>query len=144
ASDAEWLRRTVGRVPQPSRLIHMPETVSRIRTGLLSWMTQVDGVNHVAVVAEREGACAGLARYVRSRDDVHVAEVAVTVMEGHHDRGIARRLIDALGDIAVENGVNELLYRVHGRNAEVHALLRAQEAYVVVRDGVVERRVRLS
>lgn len=51
ASDAEWLRRTVDRVSQPSRLIHMPETASRIRTGLLSWMTQVDGVNHVALAS---------------------------------------------------------------------------------------------
>ena len=57
----------------------------------LRYLTEVDGRNHVALVAERPNApvraLIGVARYVRLPDDPEAAEVAVVVADHWQGRG---------------------------------------------------------
>ena len=74
----------------------------------LVYLTQLDFVNHVGLVATyyKDGSeqFIGVARYIRS-DDPKRAEVAFAVSDAHQGRGVATLLLDHLADIARAAGI---------------------------------------
>ena len=74
----------------------------------LRYLTEIDGHNHVALVAVRLDApkrLVAVARYVRLPDDPHTAEVAVTVADSMQGMGIGTQLGVLLADEARGRGV---------------------------------------
>lgn len=143
-TDTELLRHALDGVSQRGCLRRFQTPVPRFLEALLTWMTDVDGVDHAAFVALEGATCVGLARYVRRIDDPSVAEVALTVLASREGRGVGRRLADALADTAAENGVDTLVWLVQPNNIEARALLRALGGYVVIHNGLVEGHLRLT
>jgi RimJ/RimL family protein N-acetyltransferase len=47
----------------------------------------------------------GVARYVRLHDEPQVAEAAVTVVDDYQERGLGTLMLQALGAVALENGI---------------------------------------
>lgn len=67
----------------------------------LSQLTQVDGRDRVALVAELpDGRPVGIARFVRDHRDGSAADMAVAVVDGWQRRGIGGLLATALADHA--------------------------------------------
>lgn len=79
---------------------------------MLTYLTDVDGVNHVALVAEVVDAPGqpgvAVARFVRLREDPECAEVAVTVVDAWQGRGIGTRMLELIVEAAVRSGVRRL------------------------------------
>src|SRR4029077_10787204 len=91
-----------------SRYLRFHGAVSRLPTALLRVLTDVDGRNHVALVAERPRRTGspepvGLARFVRTSPDE--AEIAIEVVDPQQGAGVGRRLLTDLLEHASSSGV---------------------------------------
>jgi RimJ/RimL family protein N-acetyltransferase len=74
----------------------------------LRYLTEIDGHDHVALIAVRlhePNRLVAVARYVRLRDDPEVAEVAVTVADSMQGQTIGTKLGILLADEARGRGI---------------------------------------
>jgi RimJ/RimL family protein N-acetyltransferase len=96
----------------------------------LRYLTEVDGVQHVALVAldaNDPTRLIAVGRWVRL-DDPEVAEIAVVVGDPWQRMGVGRRLGLELADAACRLGVRRFTATMLADNAPAHRLLRlAQE-----------------
>jgi protein lysine acetyltransferase len=94
---------------------------------MLGFLTSVDGVNHRAwgaVVTEPSGAVpAGVVRWVRSRKDPAVADMAVTVIDDYQGRGLGGLLQDVAVLDAFACGVERFEGLVLGENIASRRML---------------------
>jgi RimJ/RimL family protein N-acetyltransferase len=97
---------------------------------LLVYLTEVDHMDHEALVAEgaESGEPIGVARYVRVVDQPDTAEVAVTVVDHWQHKGVASELLLRLGRRAVENGIRHFTGTCFASNADALELIRAVPA----------------
>jgi len=92
----------------------------------LRYLTEVDGADHVALVAI---ACAeprvivGVARFVRLADDPTTAEMAIVVGDAHQRLGLGTLLARALADDALAHGVRRFSATVLAENEAVQRLI---------------------
>lgn len=99
----------------------LPGLTGAMRRALLD----VDGHDHIAVVAEVDGDPVGIARMIRDADAPAEAEVAIAVVDAWHRRGVGRQLVDALARRARHAGVVRLHANVLAGNAAALGLLRS-------------------
>ncbi len=92
----------------------------------LDYFTDVDHVNHEAIVAvdQRHGSIVGEARYVRYRDRPGIADLAVTVIDDLHRKGIGTALGERVVARATENRVQRLTALTSWENRPARALLK--------------------
>jgi len=94
---------------------------------MLRYFTDIDYTNHVALGAfaidEAGEPGVAIARYVRLKDP-GCAEAAVTVLDDYQRRGIATVLLEALGLIAMKNGIVRFCGFVQWENTAVLQLAR--------------------
>jgi len=94
----------------------------------LRYLTEVDGWNHMALVAEspiRFGRrILGVARYVRDRDDPGKAEVAIEVVDDFQGRGLGSLLVDALGRRARMRGITRFTATMASDNIPAQRLFK--------------------
>jgi RimJ/RimL family protein N-acetyltransferase len=92
----------------------------------LRHLTEVDGHDHVAIVAvldDEPSTLVGVARYVRDGDRPREADVAFVVADELHRRGLGRTLGHALADVARANGVRRFTATLLGTNVAAERLL---------------------
>lgn len=89
----------------------------------LRYLTEVDGVNHLALVAisVTTGRLVAVARAVRLSDDL--AEWAIVVADPLHGKGLGTRLMRALVDEARAVGISRFSALIDGENVAVRRLL---------------------
>lgn len=109
--------------------------VPRLTESMLAFLTSVDGVDHRAwgaVVDERPGAAttgtggrtpAGVVRWVRTKDDPAVADVAVTVIDDFQGQGLGGLLLDVAVLDAAAHGVERFEGVVLGENVPSRRML---------------------
>ena len=79
-----------------------------LTTGDLRYLTEIDGHDHVALIAlhlHEQNRLVAVARYVRLKDDPEAAEVAVTVADAMQGKKIGKQLGVLLADEARGRGV---------------------------------------
>jgi GNAT superfamily N-acetyltransferase len=129
AADAAELRRGFDRLTPASRHGRFHAGVSVLSDETLRYLTEVDGWDHVAIVATAQPAPAapatglGVARFVRAADDPRTAEVAMTVSDPAQHKGLGRILAIAIGGAAIERGITRLRGEVLAGNHTVRCLL---------------------
>jgi GNAT superfamily N-acetyltransferase len=115
----------------------MPELTDPV----VAYLTQVDGEDHVAVVAATDShdlkteVGLGVARFVRQKDDPTVAEAAITVVDDVQGRGIGRLLLVALARLALARGVRVFRGEVLAENTRMRHLLKEVGASTRAADG---------
>jgi len=128
--DADELRAGFARLSPESRYRRFFSSLPHLPEPLLRRLTATDGWRHVALVAEslpyddEPPAPVGVARFIRLDDRPSAAEVAVTVIDELHGRGLGRLLLEAIAVLARERGVTTLTASVLAENAPMNALLR--------------------
>ncbi|MGH2917625.1 MAG: GNAT family N-acetyltransferase, partial [Solirubrobacteraceae bacterium] len=98
---------------------------SQLTADELRYLSEVDGHDHVALVAVLEqdpSVLVGVARFVRDPERPDEAEVAITVGDPWQGAGMGRRLGEALADAARSRGVRRFTATLLGSNAAAHAL----------------------
>jgi RimJ/RimL family protein N-acetyltransferase len=105
--DAQALAARFARLSDRSRYRRPLSPHNRLSSGELRYFTQVDHHDHDALIAidpeTAEGV--GVTRYVRSKHDETLAELAVAVVDEWQGRGVGTLLVTALAQRAREEGI---------------------------------------
>ena len=93
----------------------------------LRYLTEVDGRDHVALVAEYPGdpvrRLIAVARFVRLHDDPDTAEAAIVVADDWQRRGLGSLLAEELAAEARALGIRRFTATMAGDNVPAHRLL---------------------
>lgn len=115
------------RLSAESRYRRFMAPIEELSAEMLAHLTEIDYVDHFAWIAfdidapGRPGV--GVARYVRMPGEPDVAEAAVTVIDDYHGRGLGTILLEALGAVALENGIRRFRGYALGENVPLRELL---------------------
>lgn len=106
----------------------------------LRYLTEVDMVDHVALVAMLGGELIAVGRFVRDPERPDQAEVAITVGDPYQGQGLGTLLGTALATEARGRGITRFTALLQGTNAAAHRLFTriSGELRDEVRDGVRE------
>jgi RimJ/RimL family protein N-acetyltransferase len=111
----------------------------RLTKGELAYLTEVDGCDHVALVAvERHQPThiAAVGRFVRDREQPDTAEFAIVVGDAYQRQGLGRALGQALSAEAKARGISHFTATVLSENEAVQRLIASiGEHLVYVRNG---------
>jgi RimJ/RimL family protein N-acetyltransferase len=109
-----------------SRYLRFHADVDQLTEQQLDYLTQVDHVDHEAVVAldldNPDVPGVGVARYIREVSDPRVAEAAITVADQYQGRGAGTMLLGALCARARTNGVEVFRNYVLAENTAMLAV----------------------
>lgn len=139
--DAEPLRQGFSRLSPTSRYRRFLSGISELSDDMVRYFTEVDGVDHVAVVATTDSLDLkteiglGVARVIRLEGEPTVAEAAVTVSDDAQRKGIGRLLVRIVAEAALERGVKTIRAEVLASNAPMRRLLDEVSAVVRSDDG---------
>lgn len=92
------------------------------------YLVQVDGSDHVAIVASPVGdpeSLIGVARFVRLPEDPECAEFAVVVGDPYQREGLATELAGRLAQAAIERGIARFRATMLAENVAAQGLVRA-------------------
>ena len=106
--DKELLSAGLASVSAETRYKRFLAPKPRLSSGELRYLTEVDGENHVALVAvhrDDPSRLAAVARFVRDREEPASAEAAIVVADEAQGQGLGRRMGLALADAARERGI---------------------------------------
>ncbi len=135
-SDAAQLVDGFRRLSPESRRLRFLGGRVRLTPELAEYLTNVDQLDHVALVATTEDDRGlGVARFIRDRVDRTVAEAAITVAEGEQGRGVGTVLLLAMRRAARERGVRTLRGEILWENTAMRRLLARARARVRSSDG---------
>lgn len=98
-----------------------------LSTAELRYLTEVDGVDHYAIVAVPAGEeeqIVAVARFVRLADDSDAAEAAIVVCDDLQGKGLGSLLARRLTDAARERGIARLTASISSENRPALALMR--------------------
>jgi RimJ/RimL family protein N-acetyltransferase len=94
----------------------------------LQYLTEVNGRDHVALVAEYPGEpvrrLIAVARFVRLSDDPETAEVAIVVADDWHRRGVGSMLAEQLAERARRSGIARFTATMESDNIAAHRLMQ--------------------
>jgi RimJ/RimL family protein N-acetyltransferase len=122
--DREALADGMQRLSPQSRYRRFFSPVDDLSKSELSYLTDVDHVNHEALVAEEPitGAGIGVARFIRL-EDPQIAEVAIAVADEWQDQGVGTVLLRRLTERAREEGIRRFAADVLADNEQMLHLL---------------------
>ena len=139
--DRDVLARAFGKLSRESRYRRFLADVPFLSPTMLRYLTEVDGSDHVAIVAvvdsldlkNEEGV--GVARFLRLPEEPHVAEAAVTVIDAYQGKGLGRILLDAISNAARERDIRMFRSTVLTSNAPMRRILDEAGGLVQNDDG---------
>jgi GNAT superfamily N-acetyltransferase len=148
ADDKDKLARGLRQLSEESIRKRFLASKPRFTSAELRYLTEVDGINHVALVAVLEDdpdQLVAVARCVRLPDRVATAEMAIVVGDPWQNQGLGRALATALADAARAVGIRRFAATMLGDNEPARRLMRTfarrlEEAQIGggVREVVVE------
>lgn len=150
-ADADELRAGFARLSPESRYRRFFSPMPRLTDAMVRRLVGTDGHDHVALVAEtlpernEPPAPVGVARFIRVTGRPSAAEVAVTVIDEMHGRGLGHLLLEAIAVLAREHGVAMIVASVLAENAPMNALIRSMGRVASLRreQGVLQYEVPL-
>jgi len=98
----------------------------RLTPAELRYLTEVDGEDHVALVAVADDypdATLGVGRFIRLQDRPDTAEFAIVVADAFQGIGLGSAIAEQLAELAVERGIRHFSATVLHENTTVRALL---------------------
>ena len=127
--DADHLREGLARLSERTKWLRFHAPVDRLNNEQVRWLVDVDHHDREALVAEvrvglRRWQPVGVARWFRDPEIPAEAEIAIVVEDAYQGRGIGRRLLSHLADIARdEEGIEVLVGEVLAENRGMLAML---------------------
>lgn len=144
--DREGLQRAFKEASAETRYLRFGLAASTLTDAALTYLTNVDQADHVALVATivspdlKDERGIGVARFVRSKDHPDTAEAAVAVIDDMQRKGVGRALTYELGRAALAHGITKLRAEVLYANTTMRAILERLGAKPIIKektDGLV-------
>jgi GNAT superfamily N-acetyltransferase len=125
ATDAGRVADGFSRMSNESRRLRFLLPKKALSAAELRYFTDVDHHDHEALGAldPDDGRGVGIARYVRSADDPHAAEVAIAVIDDWHRRGLGTLLLGRISERARDEGIQRFTGLVSVDNVGMIAML---------------------
>ena len=127
STDAAELQRAFALMSEESQYRRFLTGTPRLTDAQASYFTDVDHVNHEAYVAhspQDESYIIGVVRFIRYPSAPDDAELAITVADPWHGRGLATELLRTLRERAIDLGVKRFRAEMMAHNEAVLGLLR--------------------
>jgi acetyltransferase len=124
--DKEELRRALGRLSDESVQRRFLSPKPALSASELRYLTELDGHDHVALVAEpldRPGMIVAVGRFVRLPADPETADIAIVVGDALQGQGLGTRLGELLTDEARAHGIRRFSATMLGDNVAAHRLM---------------------
>jgi RimJ/RimL family protein N-acetyltransferase len=134
------------RLSPRSRQMRFLTRKKKLSAAELRYFTDVDHHDHEALVAlnAADGRGVGIARYIRHAEDLHSAEIAVTIVDDWQGRGLGTELVTRLSGRARHEGIHRFTALVAEDNTAVARMLRNTSASLAGRGpGTVEYEITL-
>ncbi|WP_372790080.1 GNAT family N-acetyltransferase [Paraconexibacter sp.] len=129
----------VSQLSRESSYLRFFASRSKLSAGELRYLTEVDHVDHealVAVLADQPDVLVGVVRFVRQTDDPEAAEVAMTIADSYQGQGVGRHLLELAMDAARDRGVRRFVAIMLAENHGAQRLFgSAGDVVEVRRDG---------
>ena len=127
-TDERALRAAFRELSPRSRHQRFLGPVTELSDVLWRYLCDVDGLDHVALVAldAGESRALGVARFIRLSTEPSTAEVAITVADPWQRRGLGSLLLDLLVDEAQRRGVVAFVAHTLPNNVAIRRLLSRQ------------------
>jgi GNAT superfamily N-acetyltransferase len=125
-SDKELLTRGFEQLSPASRYRRFFHQVDHLSDAQLSYLTEVDGIDHsafVAVLRDDPDVGVGVARWIRLPEEPEVAEGAVTVVDRYHGQGVGRTLLYLMARDAISKGIRAFRAWIVGENTPMLKIL---------------------
>ena len=127
ADDKDKLARGLRQLSDESIRKRFLASKPRFTSAELRYLTEVDGFNHIALVAVLEDdpdQLVAVARCVRLPDRPATAEMAIVVGDPWQNQGLGRALATALADAARAAGIRRFAATMLGDNEPARRLMR--------------------
>lgn len=128
ADDVPLLLRGLGQCSPATMRSRFLSPKPRFTGSELRYLTDVDQVDHVALMAvraDRPEVMAGIGRWIRDPDRHDRAEVAFLVVDAFHGLGLGKAIGLALADVAVAHDVHTLTATILADNSASQRILAA-------------------
>jgi ribosomal protein S18 acetylase RimI-like enzyme len=124
-ADKSLVAHAFERMSEESRYRRFFSYLQELSPGTLAYLTEVDHVDHEAVIAiePSSGHALGVARYIRTPEDPEAAHVSVAVVDDWQGRGLGRALLTELTRRARKQGVRRFVATVLYNNEKALKLL---------------------
>jgi len=126
--DRERIQTGMAALSSETRYFRFFTSATRLSEQELNCFSEVDQQNHIAWIAlDASGPNhpgLGIARFIRTKEDPTLAEMAFVVVDAYQHRGLGRMLLAILYLMAEAHGIEVLRADVLGENAKVVDWLR--------------------
>jgi RimJ/RimL family protein N-acetyltransferase len=125
-SDAPLLADGFARLSARSRQHRFLSPKTSLSAAELRFLTEVDHYDHEAIgaLSPASGRGVGIARYIRDSGDPTAAEIAVTIVDEWHGRGLGTELLARLSDRARQAGICRFTATIAYGNVAMAGLLQ--------------------
>lgn len=126
-SDKGLLSRGLANLSLKSAYARFLSPKPRFTTEELRYLTEVDAISHVALVAvaaDDPSRLAGVGRYVRLKDDPGTAEIAIVVADDLQGQGLGNHLGVLLTEHARAGGIKRFVAHMLSDNVPAHRLFQ--------------------
>jgi GNAT superfamily N-acetyltransferase len=135
--DRALLRAGFEQLSDRSRYQRFLAPTSVLSNAQLAYLTEVDQSHHVALGVLHGGVAVGLVRMVLMAESAADADVAVTVADEYHGKGIGSELLRVLARVARHRGVTRLHFDVLAENSAMLRILGKLPVVEKQEDGAV-------
>lgn len=125
--DGPALKAAHDRLSPHSKYMRFLAPKPHLSTADTRYLVQVDGQDHLAVVAtpvDDPGCILAVARFVRLPEDPRTAEFAIVVGDAVQQEGLGTKMMERLSQAASERGITRFRATMLAENAPAHRLVR--------------------
>lgn len=129
--DRRRLQAAHERLSQKTRYGRFLATKTRLTPADTRYLVDVDGFDHVALVAtlaDDPERIVGVGRFIRLSEGAKTAELAIVVGDHFQSEGLGTALAERLADAARERGIERFTALMMADNVAVHRLLERLSA----------------
>jgi RimJ/RimL family protein N-acetyltransferase len=105
-------------------------TIPKPDPAYAAYLAKVDGINHLALVAETDEKIVAVGRFIRKEESPDIAEISFTVADAWQGQGLGSLMLARLTDVARQQGIGVFECQMLAENQPMMKML-ARSGFVM-------------